>query len=232
MGFETLSRGMAATPEKAETGTSRRQAANQLGGSGRSQLYRDTKLGYPVVLRQKDGWGSIGKREYLKRTWYVQRVRCYLADSGCEVETISQSTKLERMENGRYVNLSDEEAEQVLDEATDENRKWWKANSPHIPYAEDGGVNVYFDGAYLEHKLNTDENAVDVGDDWPEPSIRVRVSYTEQGLRSIGATIDGKTIPCKRVDAEGAKAAFEAEPGDYDFRIELRVDSDYTEPHA
>jgi hypothetical protein len=204
-------------------GASRRKAVEQMHDD--SQMYRDTQLGEPVVLRKKDGWGLVGKRDYLDRTWTVQRPRCYVADHGCEVETISQATKVARMESGRYENVADGEVDEILDEAAEENLEWMKAEMPHIPYADGGGIKVYVDGEYLESKTTESENAIEVGGDPFEPETVVRIEYEKDGLRSIGVERNGDTVPVERVDTEDGVARYMPTPEDREFVVELRHDT-------
>jgi hypothetical protein len=43
--------------------------------------------------------------------------------------------------------------------------EWWNAESPHIPYDGEGGVNVYLDGEYLEHRHIESKQPATVQDD-------------------------------------------------------------------
>lgn len=176
----------------------RRTAINQLGGPKEAQLYYDTHCEEPVILTQNEGWGTIGSRDYMDRTWRVQRPRGWIASSGLELEIIKQSTKLSRCESDRYQTLADETVDQILETATEKNREWMAVEHPHIPYDGEGGINIYVDGERLRHKAVESSNQVFLKDDWPDYEIGVRVNYgTDE--KFVEAEIDGKTIPYSRV---------------------------------
>ncbi|ELY68887.1 hypothetical protein [Natrinema versiforme] len=211
-----------------ETESKRRTAINQLGGPRATQMYFDAERERPVVLGQKDGWG-VSKRDYMERTWYVIHPRCYLADSGCEIETITQRTKLDRMETDRYQVLPDETVDQILETAQARNLTWWKAESPHIPYDGEGGVNVYVDGEYLEHRRIENEHEVTVRDDWPDDraTVAVHVEYGDEPGPIVLET-DGETIEYTRAgdpDRLEEGVVFEPADGSDGPTVELRVDT-------
>lgn len=209
-----------------EEGASRRAAVNH--SAPVREIYYDTKIGYAIVPRKKDGWD--GSRDHLDKTWTIQKLRCYLADAGCEVETIRHETKVDRMDSGRYQNIDDERVTELYDQAVEANKKWMRVHNPAIPHADEGGINVYVDGENLPNKANVSETAVEMADDPFEPTVSVRVDYSEGGINHVGLTVEGKDIPVERVEVDDVLAA-EAKPDDYDHRIELRHDTECEEPH-
>ncbi|WP_337653236.1 hypothetical protein [Halomontanus rarus] len=207
------------------TESKRRTAINQLGGPRSTQMYLDTDRGEPVVLREKDGW-SAPKRDYHDRTWVVDNPRNYISDGGEPLETISQRTKLERMDTDRYRALPDETVDQILETAHEKNIEWLKVNSPNIPH-DDGGVNVYVDGEWLEHKRINDKSSITAKDDTFEPTIQVHVSYGED--RSLSVETGGETIPYSRSNnpvslADGV--VYQPADGSDGPTVELRLDTD------
>jgi len=229
MEMETLPGGMA---QSSQDVSKRRVAASQLGGPRDAQLYYDSDRSEPVVLTKKDGWG-MSKDDYMERTWYVQSPRCYVADAGCELEVITQRTKLNRMETDRYEALPDEVVDQILDTAVDKNREWMRVNSPHIPYDGDGGVNVYVEGECLEHKAVEAPSQILAKDNWPDYEVAVRVNYDPDD-KHLEVEMDGDTIPYSRSnDPDTIEEGVEFAP-DSGFEgptVELRVDSECEEHH-
>lgn len=214
------------------TESKRRTAINQLGGPYDTQLYYDTVRERPVVLRHKDGWGTVGRRDYMERTWCVQEPRCYISDAGCELSTITQRTKLERMELDRYQTLPDETVDQILETATEKNIAWAKANTPAIPTDGPGGVNVYVDGEWLDATSTDSETQVTAKDDPFEPEQVVTVAYDETGIDSVTLEDDGDAVSCTLVsspDSSDEPYRFRAD-GD-DRVVELRHDTECEDHH-
>lgn len=209
-------------------GTAAELTDDQLAGD-RSYIYYDEEVGRPVVLTKWEGWPfeTFERVPLDRRTYVVQHVRCWIADAGCGIETISHVTRRERLQEGRYWNLSDEWVEFALDLAAAENRKWAKANKPAIPYSGDGGVNVYLDGECLDRRVEVEEDKVVVGDDTFEPTRKASVWYDEDGVNSVVATVDGEETSC--IETEDSSNWFTTADGEH--VVELRLDDDYSEPH-
>ncbi|AEH39477.1 hypothetical protein [Halopiger xanaduensis] len=213
------------TTESTETESKRRTAINQLGGPDAAQMYYDADRERPVVLRQKDGW-EISKRDYMDRTWSVVHPRCYIGDHGCELETISQRLKLERMESDRYQTLPDATVEAILETARDAGDQWLAVNSPHIPYDGDGGVNVYVDGDRLSSRAVVSETEITAKDHPFEPSIAVHVEYGDDP-GPITVETDGETRTYSRAndpDTIEEGVVYEPDDGSDGPTVELRVD--------
>lgn len=212
--------------------TKRRIASGQLGGMGDPQPYYDADRDRPVILRHADGWGPE-KRDYLERTWAVQDPRCYIADAGCELETITQAEKLARLETDRYQTLPEEALECVLETAQAANLDWWKVENPHIPYSGEGGVNVYLDGEYLEHRAIDSEHKITAKDGVFDPTVRVHVEYGDDP-GPIVLERDGESIDYTRAnDPDCIEDGVVYEPADAGDgpTIELRVDTDCEDHH-
>ncbi|NUC74988.1 hypothetical protein HTZ84_22245 [Haloterrigena sp. SYSU A558-1] len=208
------------------TESKRRTAIEQLGGPRATQMYYDADRERPAVLRQKDGWG-VSKRDYMERTWYVVHPRCYIADHGCEIETISQRTKLERMETDRYQTLPDATVDQILETAQARNLEWYKAECPHIPYDGEGGVNVYLDGEYLESRSVESEHKITAKDEPFDPEFEVHVEYGDDPGPVVLET-DGETTEYTRAnepDAIEDGVVYEPADGSDAPTVELRVDT-------
>ena len=217
--------------ETSQTESKRRTAVDQLGGPNATQMYYDADLERPVVLEQKDGWG-ISKRDYMERTWYVLHPRCYIADHGCEIETISQRTKVDRMESDRYQTLPDETVDEVLHTAVEKNSEWMAVHTPHIPYDGDGGVNVYVDGERLTHGRTVSETEILAKDSPFEPEIKAHVEYHSTGIESITLETGDETIDYSRSDDESSPAEgipFEPDADRDGPVLELRLDTDCEE---
>ncbi len=215
-----------------DTTSKRRIAVDQLGGPKATQMYFDTVREEPVVLRQKEGWGSIGKRDYMDRTWMVQTPRCYVSDAGCELETITQRTKLNRTDGDRYRSLPDATVDQIIETAVDKNREWMAVESPHIPYDGDGGINVYADGERLGHKRVEAASEIVVKDGWPDHDLAVSVRYAVDD-KHLEAEIDGETVAYSLVNnVESILEGVVYEPDDGEGpTVELRVDSECEDHH-
>jgi len=190
---------MSEQPQDGTTQESKqRTAANQLGGPNEAQLYYDTVLAEPIILTQHDGWKATDSRDYMDRTWRVQRPRDWIASPGNEHEVIKQTTKLGRVDSDRYQTVSDKTVDQVLDTATEKNREWMAVEQPHIPYDGEGGINIYLGGERLSHKRIESENQVFVKDGWSDFEIGVRMNYgtVDQFLE---VEIGGETVPYSRI---------------------------------